>query len=252
LNYITEIKAFYDWLLTNPIPADAQALWHALMHINNKCGWKKTFSVANTTLMSMLGISITQLQRMRIILATNARITYQKRRGRSVGIYELIPFAIHNVQQPEQQVEQQPGQQPGQQTPFVEHNVHINKQYKHKQKLNIYTPEFESFFESYYLRQVGKVDAFKAWNARLKEGKTPEEMILAAKNYMAECKRKGTETQYVKHPKTFLGPGGHIDEWKKGGQANGHPNGDSGDPERDKWDGYDVDKDCGFWTEDDA
>lgn len=76
-----------------------------------------------------------------------------------------------------------------------------------------YTPEFEKFWEL-YLNKTGKKDAFKAWNARIKEKIPSADMIQAAKNYMAECRCKGTEAQYMKHPKTFLGPGGHIDEWK--------------------------------------
>jgi|GEM_PF-354758 DnaD/phage-associated family protein len=99
MNYIQEIRAFYDWLLTNPIPADAQALWHALMHINNKCGWQERFTVANTTLLSMLGFSRPQLDRMRNLLIQVGRIEYEKRKGRQAGIYRIIPFVSHNVMQ---------------------------------------------------------------------------------------------------------------------------------------------------------
>ncbi|QNB45859.1 hypothetical protein BR63_05735 [Thermanaerosceptrum fracticalcis] len=68
-----------------------------------------------------------------------------------------------------------------------------------------YSPEFETFW-SHYPRKVEKKGAYKCWNTRLKEGVSPEDMIMAAKNYAAECKRKNTEEQYIKHPKTFLGP----------------------------------------------
>lgn len=109
MNYIQEINAFYDWLMTNPIPADAQALWFALMHINNKCGWQERFTVANTTLLSILGFSRQQLDRMRNVLIQTGRIEYTKRNGRKAGIYRIISFVSHNVTQPETQPETQTG-----------------------------------------------------------------------------------------------------------------------------------------------
>ena len=45
MNYITEIKAFYDLLETNPLPSSAIAVWHALMHIANKTDWQQEFAV---------------------------------------------------------------------------------------------------------------------------------------------------------------------------------------------------------------
>ena len=33
---------------------------------------------------------------------------------------------------------------------------------------------------------------------------SPEELLMAARNYATQCKRLGTEKQYIKHPKTFL------------------------------------------------
>lgn len=112
MNYIQEINAFYDWLVTNPIPADAQALWFALMHINNKCAWLDEFTVANTTLLSILGFSRQQLDRMRNVLIQTGRIEYKKRDGRQAGIYKIISFMPNNVTQPVTQVETQPETQP--------------------------------------------------------------------------------------------------------------------------------------------
>lgn len=113
MNYIQEINAFYNWLITNPIPADAQALWFALMHINNKCGWQKRFTVANTTLLSILGFSRQQLDRMRNVLIQAGRIEYTKRNGRKAGTYRIISFVSNNVTQPETQVLTQPETQTG-------------------------------------------------------------------------------------------------------------------------------------------
>lgn len=82
----------------------------------------------------------------------------------------------------------------------VEQSFHQENNYL---KQNKYTCEFESFWKE-YPRKVGKGDAFKVWKARIKEKCKPEDMIQAATNYAVECKKKGTETEYVKHPKTFL------------------------------------------------
>lgn len=79
----------------------------------------------------------------------------------------------------------------------INNNINNNK--------NNYTPEFEQFW-SYYPRRIEKKAAFKAWNARLNQKITPEEMITGAKNYALECKQKGRAIEFIKHPSTFIGP----------------------------------------------
>lgn len=107
MNYLLQIKAFYDWLVTNPIPADAQALWHALMYINNKCGWTEWFTVSNTTLISMLNISRSQLHKMREILIKKGLVSYKKEQGRKAGKYCITKLVSIIYTQPETQVETQ-------------------------------------------------------------------------------------------------------------------------------------------------
>jgi hypothetical protein len=68
-----------------------------------------------------------------------------------------------------------------------------------------YTSDFDSFWAS-YPRHDGKHAAFRAWNARIKDGATPADMTTAAKNYAAHCVERGTEPQYIKMPATFLNP----------------------------------------------
>ena len=50
LNYIAEINAFYDEISVEPLSSGQQALWHALMHLNNRLAWREWFTVANKTL----------------------------------------------------------------------------------------------------------------------------------------------------------------------------------------------------------
>lgn len=78
----------------------------------------------------------------------------------------------------------------------------LNK--KNKKHIN-YTSVFESFW-SIYPRKIGKKEAFKNWNTRLKEKVSPDTLILAATNYAKLCKERGTSSDYIMHPSTFLGP----------------------------------------------
>lgn len=50
MNYLTEIKLFYDWLETHELSPSGITLWHALMFIANRCGWKEKFSASNSIL----------------------------------------------------------------------------------------------------------------------------------------------------------------------------------------------------------
>ncbi|WP_418131418.1 hypothetical protein [Variovorax sp. 278MFTsu5.1] len=78
-----------------------------------------------------------------------------------------------------------------------------------------YTEEFEHAW-SVYPRRPGdsKADAFKAWNARLKEGATAAEMAAGAGRYAAFCTTQRTDPRYIKQAATFFGPGLHYaSEW---------------------------------------
>ncbi len=66
-----------------------------------------------------------------------------------------------------------------------------------------YTVAFEDFWES-YPRKIGKGEAYKKYKARRNDGYSDEELLRAAKNYAHQCKKLGTQKEYIKHPKTFL------------------------------------------------
>ena len=66
-----------------------------------------------------------------------------------------------------------------------------------------YSKVFEDWW-SVYPRKIGKGEAYKKYNARLKDGWSPEELYEAAKNYRDDIQRTHTDQCYVKHPKTFL------------------------------------------------
>ncbi|RAN86014.1 hypothetical protein B5P41_31745, partial [Bacillus sp. SRB_28] len=71
-----------------------------------------------------------------------------------------------------------------------------------------YPDEFELVW-SIYPKRAGvnsKSDAFKAWNARIRDGTAAEEIYSGVERYAAFVKFEGSlNTQYVKQAKTFFG-----------------------------------------------
>ncbi len=68
-----------------------------------------------------------------------------------------------------------------------------------------YPREFEQFW-SQYPRKSAKALAFSAWNARIGEGVSHEEITKAAKNYSDYCVQERTEEKFIMQPSTFCGP----------------------------------------------
>lgn len=69
---------------------------------------------------------------------------------------------------------------------------------------NDYPTDFETFWAE-YPKKADKGQAYKKYQARIKSGYSPEELLRAARNYRIECQRKHTNSDYIKHAKTFLG-----------------------------------------------
>ena len=57
MNYISQIRAFYDALLVRPLSAGQIALWHGLMDRCNRLGWPEWFTAANISLESSCSLS---------------------------------------------------------------------------------------------------------------------------------------------------------------------------------------------------
>lgn len=75
-----------------------------------------------------------------------------------------------------------------------------------------YTAEFEEAWNALPRRpNDSKADAFKAWKARIREGKTADAMTAGAARYAAYCRAEGTEAKFVKQGGTFFGPGLHFE-----------------------------------------
>jgi hypothetical protein len=78
-----------------------------------------------------------------------------------------------------------------------------DKNDKNDKEKDIYSPEFESFWNE-YPRKLGKKEAYKTWNTVIKKGELPQAIIQCAINYKNQCEDCKTETRFIKHPKTFL------------------------------------------------
>lgn len=65
---------------------------------------------------------------------------------------------------------------------------------------------FASFFEfwSGYPRKVGKGKTQRLYEAAIKSGARPEDLLLARDKYREHLRREGTEARFIKHGPTFL------------------------------------------------
>ncbi|WP_148043530.1 hypothetical protein [Chryseobacterium sp. G0240] len=92
MNYIKEINSFYDWLELNSVSDSVITLWHAMMHINNKAGWKVEFTVAISTLQVKTSLSKSSIIRARNVLKQLGRIDFKERKGNQSCVYKIIAF----------------------------------------------------------------------------------------------------------------------------------------------------------------
>ena len=134
MNYIAEIKAFYDRLELNPQPNTAIALWHALMSIANKAGWPDTFTVAQSVLGLRSGLNASALKRARNKLATDGFIEWKSRGGNQSAQYRIISLVVQNYSQNEPQFE--PQSEPQNEPQFEPQSEPINK-HKLKQEKEV-------------------------------------------------------------------------------------------------------------------
>lgn len=106
-NWIYEINAFYNWMETTDIKADAISLWHALMFTANKAHWKSRFNASASLLCARSGLSKSSFQRARNALSQMGRIKFYSRKGNQSAVYEIIFFSDSSVVHIEPQSEPQ-------------------------------------------------------------------------------------------------------------------------------------------------
>lgn len=79
----------------------------------------------------------------------------------------------------------------------------LDKDKEREKNKNIYSSHFEEFWDV-YPRKSEKGNAYRAYQARLKDGFTEAELLKAAEGYAEKCKKDGREQKYIKLGATFL------------------------------------------------
>lgn len=212
MNYISEINKFYDWLETSSVSHSAISLWHTLMHINNKCGWKVEFTVASSILELKSGLSNSQFKRARNTLEQNGRILWEKRSGNQCAKYSIIPFVVHSEPQSVlQSVPQTVPQSVPQSVPITKlnktkHSFLLEKETKEKFSFRKNLIEFgssESLVNDFLkVRQTKKATnsetAFNLFINQVKISKKPIDEIL---KICIEKDWKGFQAEWLKNLK---------------------------------------------------
>lgn len=97
MNYIKEINAFNDYLLINKLSTGEIALWYALMHINNKTGWLKEFTVSNLVIQQLTSLSRAGLDNARNKLKQRGLIDYKPGRSNRAGKYKMFSLVCNII-----------------------------------------------------------------------------------------------------------------------------------------------------------
>lgn len=78
-----------------------------------------------------------------------------------------------------------------------------------------------------------RMDAWKAWQARIAAGEIEDEMLHGTERYAAYVEQGRIEPKFVKHAKTFFGPCQHYRDEYDGMSRDVDPYLPSGDPNPD-------------------
>ena len=93
MNYLTEIKLFYDWLETHPLTANGIVLWHGVMQIASRSGWKDPIEIPSSLLETRTHLERTTIFRARSQLVEQGLLRVHSRGGRSHCAYTIVPFS---------------------------------------------------------------------------------------------------------------------------------------------------------------
>ncbi|WP_429971302.1 hypothetical protein ACQW5G_01275 [Fructilactobacillus sp. Tb1] len=217
MNYIKQILAFYDKQSLNPLSTGEIALWHALMHVNNKTGWSEWFTVANLSLQSLSGLSRSGINKDRNVLKQNGFIDF-KTKGTKATSYRVINLAMQDSNQVSSQEGNQSSSQnsvQGSNQDSTQNSSALNKQNKTKQnkrntiaqKRKTTAKQIENDFEKLwklYPKKKDKQAALKSYKKAVNSGTTPKEVQDGILKYRAEIKAHNVDAQYIKYGSTFF------------------------------------------------
>ena len=211
MNYIIEILAFYNWLEWNPLPSSAICLWHSLMHMANKTGWQKEFTVPMGVLESKTGLKRTTVCEARNLLKQLGRIDWRSRNGNQCAVYALCSFGEHNTEHNADAMANTTLTQPRTQSRLLNKQKEtklnetrdIKKEDKEKKDDYGVVGGFDEFWQA-YPRKESKQSAVKAFN-KIK----PNTDLVAVMINALEIQKKSEQWQkdkgqFIPHPSTWL------------------------------------------------
>ncbi len=206
MNWLKEIKEFFNLQEINRLSTGQIALWHALMYINNKCAWTEWFTVANSTLQSETGLTRDGIYKARNVLKQKGYIDFKETgpskpsRYKMLSLVDCIQDSIHHCIQDSIQ-------------DSIQSCIPLNKlnETKHKQnnKEKNNKKEIEDFFEKLwklYPKKQGKGSVSDTQKEKLyKIGY--EELERAVNRYIKYIADNSVEEKYIKQGSTFFNSG---------------------------------------------
>lgn len=145
MNYLTEIKLFYDWLETHELTPSAILLWHGLMFIANRAGWETEMTVPMRRLEGVTYMTVASIYRARKVLVDAGILAVEERGSNRASIYTLFSFedgsayrtASRSALQYDRQGERQSDRHDGDNGPSDYHSAsHSERQSESIYKLN--------------------------------------------------------------------------------------------------------------------
>lgn len=135
MNYLAEIKGFYDLAQIKQLSSGQIALWHGLMYINNKCNWNEWFTVANLSLQLVTGLSRVGINKNRNVLKQLGLIDFKANTTKATS-YKIITIVKSN--QVGSQISNQIGNQNSNQISSTLNKLNKTKQNKASSSIKFY------------------------------------------------------------------------------------------------------------------
>ena len=196
----------------------ARLFFHCILKANWKDGsWKGQpykrgqFITSLSSLASELGCSVRNVR-----TALNHLISTGELTSETTNKYRIITVCNYDkYQASDKQVDRQltNSRQASDKQPTTDEEY---KEIKNKRSNNIYAPSFEEVWKI-YPKKKEKLASYKAYQARINDGYTEEELLKATKAYVAECEKTG---RWVKTAKTFFGYNTPFTDYLKAGEEN--------------------------------
>ena len=89
MNYLTEIRLFYEWLEPHRLTTSSITLWHALMYTVNRSGWAEQVCIPISVLESRTQMSRSTIYRSREQLVERGLVDIEVRGSSQSAIYSM-------------------------------------------------------------------------------------------------------------------------------------------------------------------